>query len=275
MARIVAGFGVPHNPAAPELVRKGGPGSEVKALYGAIEEQVRKAELDVAIVFSSDHLSTFFLDNLPMFSVGVTARAAGPNDGTVMPRYTVPINESLAAHVRAEGIEHEFDLGITQEFELDHSFLVPLHFLTPDMNIPIVPVFLSGIVAPLPKSTRCHALGKAMRSAIESWPDDLRVGVIGSGSITLDIGGDKGKSKGIQAYPDPEWTKVVTGSLAEGDVDRLVAGATAAQLEAAGNVAGELLNWVAMLGVIGAHKPDVLELRNYGGAAFASWRVES
>jgi protocatechuate 4,5-dioxygenase beta chain len=257
MARIVAGFGVPHNPAAPELVRKGGPGSEVKLLYGAIEEQVRKAALDAVIVFS----------------IGVTARTSGPNDGTVMPAYSVPINESLAAHIRTEGIEREFDLGITQEFELDHSFLVPLHFLTPAMGIPIVPVFLSGIVAPLPKSRRCLALGQAIRDAVASWPEDLRVGVIGSGSITLDIGGDKGKSRGIQAYPDPEWTKVVTDCLAEGDVDRLVAGATAAQLEAAGNVAGELLNWVAMLGVIGPRQPDVLELRNYGGAAFAAWNL--
>jgi protocatechuate 4,5-dioxygenase beta chain len=258
MASIVAGFGVPHNPAAPELVRKGGPGSEVTILYGAIEEQLRKAELDALVVFSSDHLSTFFLDNLPMFSVGVTARTSGPNDGTVMPRYTVPINEGLAAHVREGCIQNEFDLGITQEFELDHSFLVPLHFLTPDMSIPIVPIFISGIVKPLPRS---------------QWPEDMRVGIIGSGSITLDIGGDKGKSQSIQAYPDPEWTTVVTDCLDTADVDRLVAGATAAQLDAAGNVAGELLNWIALLGVIGPRKPDVLELRNYGGAAFASWRL--
>ena len=275
MASVVAGFGVPHNPAAPELVRKGGPGSEVKTLYGAIEEQIRKSELDALVVFSSDHLSTFFLDNLPMFSVGVTARTSGPNDGTVMPRYTVPIREDLAAHVRERGIEDEFDLSITQEFELDHSFLVPLHFLTPEMSIPIVPVFISGIVKPLPRSRRCLALGQSIRSAIEQWPEDLRVGIIGSGSITLDIGGDKGKSEGIQAYPDPEWTKVVTDCLDNADVDRLVAGATAAQLDAAGNVAGELLNWIAMLGVIGARKPDVLELRNYGGAAFASWRLDA
>ena len=264
MARIVAGFGVPHNPAAPELVRKGGPGSEVKSLYGAIEEQVRKAELDAVIVFSSDHLSTFFLDNLPMFSVGVTARTSGPNDGTVMPRYTVPIREDLAAHMREQCIEDEFDLGISQEFELDHSFLVPLHFLTPEMNIPIVPMFISGIVKPLPRSQRCLALGQSVRSAVEGWPEDLRVGVIGSGSITLDIGGDKGKSEGIQSYPDTEWTKVVTECLDTADVDRLVASATAAQLDAAGNVAGEILNWIAMLGVIGARTakcPGATQLR--------------
>jgi aromatic ring-opening dioxygenase catalytic subunit (LigB family) len=243
MAKIVAGFGVPHNPAAPEMVRKGGQGSEVKDLYGAVEERVRKAELDAVIVFSSDHLSTFFLDNLPMFSIGVTDRTAGPNDGTVMPRYDVPIHEDLAAHIRLKGIESDFDLGITQEFELDHSFLVPLHFLTPAMKLPIVPVFLSGIVAPLPRSQRCYALGQSIRTAVESWPDDLRVGVIGSGSFTLDIGGDKGQSDRIQSYPDPAWTKEVADCLDNADVDRLVAGATAQQLENAGNVAGEILNW--------------------------------
>src|SRR3954465_2324470 len=106
MARIVAGFGVPHNPGSPEAVAKGDKG--VASLYGAIEEQVQKAELDALIVFSSDHLNTFFLDNLPLFSFGVTDRPSGPNDDTVMPNYDVPINEPLAGHIRSSGIEHEF-----------------------------------------------------------------------------------------------------------------------------------------------------------------------
>src|SRR6266508_4085185 len=131
MAEIVAGFGVPHNPGGPEMVERDGPQSELAVLYRAVAEHVAAAEPDVIVVFSSDHMNTFFLDNLPMLSVGVTDRSAGPNDGTRMPRYDVSVDEGLAQHVRRYGLDQGFDLGVTQEFELDHTFMVPLHFLTP------------------------------------------------------------------------------------------------------------------------------------------------
>ena len=54
-------------------------------------------------------------------------------------------------------------VSLAQDFELDHSIMVPLHFLTPDMNVPIVPFFINGLAPPLPSSQRCYALGKAVR----------------------------------------------------------------------------------------------------------------
>ena len=100
---------------------------------------------DALVVFTADHMNTFFLDNLPLFSVGVADRTTGPNDGTpALPRYDVPVAEGLAAHVRERGIAAGFDLALTQEFAVDHSVLVPLHFLTPAMRIPIVPLFIAG-----------------------------------------------------------------------------------------------------------------------------------
>lgn len=269
MASIVSGFGVPHNPGSPEAVSKGD--KSVASLYEAVEREVQRAELDALIVFSSDHLNTFFLDNLPLFSVGVTDQTSGPNDDTVMPRYTVPIQETLAGHVRATGIERDFDLGISQELRLDHSFMVPLHFLTPGMNIPIVPVFIGGIVAPLPRAQRCLELGRMVGDAVATWPESARVGVLGSGSFSLDIGGTKGAVDTFNGYPDPAWMQTVMELLDRGEVDELVSRATAGQLDQAGNVAGEILNWIAMLGAIGDHRPSILEPQPKRGDAFAAW----
>ena len=156
MAKIVAGFGVPHNPGNPEAVRKGA--TEIGALYGKIAEEVRRAELDALVVFSSDHMNTFFLDNLPLFAVGVTDQSAGPNDGTLMPRYDVPVHEALAGHVRKSGLRNSFDLAVSQEFELDHTFMVPLHFLTPGLTTPIVPVFITNMQKLSTKHGRVHPL---------------------------------------------------------------------------------------------------------------------
>ncbi len=272
MASIVAGFGVPHNPGNPEAVLKGA--KEIGALYEKVADEARRADLDALIVFSSDHLNTFFLDNLPIFSVGISDHSAGPNDDTEMPRYSVPVHEALAAHLRSHGLSESFDLAVSQEFELDHSFMVPLHFITPGVTVPIVPLFIGGIVAPLPRAQRCLELGQMAARAVEAWPENLRVGVLGSGSFSLDIGGNKGARDTFNGFPDPEWMRIVIECLDSADVDRLVDGATDAQLDKAGNVAGEILNWVAMLGATGGRKPAVLEPLKGRGEAWAAWRCE-
>ena len=40
----------------------------------------------------------------------------------------------------------------------------------------------------------------------------------------------------------------------------------------AGNVGGELLNWIAMLGAIGNHKPDYIAPQMQNGHAYGVWR---
>src|SRR5712691_2166591 len=161
MGEIVAGFGVPHTPAFPALVAREGPKCETAQLYRAVAQHLAAIRPDALVVFTSDHLNTFFLDNFPTLSIGVTDQTSGPNDGTPgLPRYTVPVDERLAGQLYAFGLESGFDLALTQELEVDHTVLVPLHFLTPDMQLPIVPLFVNGIVRPLPAARRCFALGQ-------------------------------------------------------------------------------------------------------------------
>jgi hypothetical protein len=94
--------------------------------------------------------------------------------------------------------------------------MVPLHFLTPDMQIPIVPLFINGLAPPLPSSQRCYALGRAVGDAIDDWPADKRVAVIGSGSFSLEIGGPKIPPGERAGTPDPQWVKRVQDHLEHG-----------------------------------------------------------
>ncbi len=50
-----------------------------------------------------------------------------------------------------------------------------------------------------------------------------------------------------------------------------VAAATPDRLRAAGNVSGECLNWIALLGAVGGRRPTFLEMDTFGGNAFAAW----
>ena len=91
------------------------------------------ASPDVLVIYTDDHFNTFFLDNFPTFAIGIADQISGPNDQTAMPSYRVAGAASLASHVRARAVADGFDLSLVQEFDLDHSIMVPLHFLTPDM----------------------------------------------------------------------------------------------------------------------------------------------
>ena len=268
MGKIVAGFGVPHSPHVPEAVRKDGPSHPVVPLYARVAAAIEAVSPDVLIVFDCDHFSTFFLDHLPVFAVGVDDKTAGPNDRTVMPRYQVPVQRALAEHLRMCGIAAGFDLSLVQDFEVDHSIMVPLHFLTPGMTIPIIPVFINCFVPPLPSARRCHALGQAVRAAVESFPQPLRVAPLASGSFSLEIGGPKVAPGKRQGVPDPAWVERVAGLMRAGHIDTLLEEATTERMLQAGNVAAELLTWIATLGVIGDRTPEWMDVRPAAGDAY-------
>jgi gallate dioxygenase len=273
MAQIVAGFGVPHTPIFPHFVKRDGPDCEIAKLFGAQKAELAATRPDLIVMFDTDHLNTFFFDNLPIFAVGIDKSFKAPNDEPRdVPNYVVPSMPDIAAHVRAAVVAAGFDVGMTQNYSVDHSVIVPLHFLTPDMKVPVIPFFINGHVPPLPTAQRCHTLGRAVAHAIESWPASLRVVIMGSGSFSLEVGGPRmapGRSDGV---PDPDWAMRVINYLDEQKIDQLIAESTQYQLLKAGNVGGELLNWIAMLGAIGNHKPGYVAPQIQNGHAYAVWR---
>src|SRR3954467_8377669 len=136
MAQIVAGFGVPHTPIFPHFVKRDGPDCETGRLFAAQREQLTATRPDLIVMFDTDHLNTFFLDNLPIFAVGIDRSFKAPNDEPRdMPDYVVPSMVDVAAHVRSAVIADGFDVAMTQSYSVDHSVIVPLHFLTPNMEV--------------------------------------------------------------------------------------------------------------------------------------------
>src|SRR3954454_17653511 len=126
MAEIVGAFGVPHNPHFPGWVADGAPlGPEIERLYGAVAGHLRRTEPDVLLVFTADHYNIFFEECVPIFSVGVAESAAGASDYPELPRRLVPIASGLARHVHRHRVRAGFDVGMSQEFEFDHTVIAP------------------------------------------------------------------------------------------------------------------------------------------------------
>jgi len=225
-------------------------------------------------MFSTDHMNTFFLDNLPIFAVGVGDDFTGPNDEVrTVPVQTVQSRTDIAAHLRNAAVHAGFDVALLQDYSVDHSVFVPLHFMTPKLNIPVIPIFISGHVPPLPPAQRCFALGAAIGQAVKSWREPLRVAMFGSGSFSLEVWGPRiapGKTDGV---PDPDWVTRVMGLLEGAQTETLLKESTEAQLLKAGNVGGEILNWIAMLGSIGGgRKPTWIAPQMANGHAYGVWR---
>jgi hypothetical protein len=272
MAEIVGGFGVPHNPHFPLWVANDAPGAgEIERLYGGVAAHLRAMRPDVLLVFTADHYNMFFETCVPIFAIGVAEAAAGASDYPQLPRRVVPIAAGLARRVHAHAVRAGFDVGMSQELELDHTVIAPLWFLFPDEVPPIVPVFVNGLIPPLPAAARCLALGRAIADAVRAAPEPVRVAVIASGSFSLEIGGPRISAESHTGVPAPGWVDRVVGLLGAGAVHRLVVEATAERLADAGNAGGELLEWIAMLGAIGPSRPAFLAVQPEFGHAYAAW----
>jgi protocatechuate 4,5-dioxygenase beta chain len=271
MAELVAAIGVPHPPHYPARYAKDGEDG-VPRTYREIKAHLDAAKADAIVVIANDHFNTFFLDNFPTFAIGVAEASSGPNDQTRMPHYDFAVHSALAAHVLKVGITEGFDFAVTQEFGVDHAMLVPLHYLTDGVKTPVVPIWVNAFVKPLPTARRCYALGRMLKGAIDTMPGGMRVAVMASGSFSLEVAGprlDPGERHGI---PDLAWSKQVHRRIKNGEIDDILLETTPEQMWKAGNVGGELLNWIVMLGTIGERRPRyIADHDEKEGHAYAVW----
>jgi protocatechuate 4,5-dioxygenase beta chain len=100
------------------------------------------------------------------------------------------------------------------------------------------------------------------------------VAPLASGSFSLEIGGPKVAPGKRQGVPDPAWAERVGGLMRAGHIDTLLEEATTERMLQAGNVAAELLTWIATLGAIGNRSPEWMDLRAQAGEAYGIWRWE-
>jgi protocatechuate 4,5-dioxygenase beta chain len=112
----------------------------------------------------------------------------------------VPVVEghpALASHIAQSVILDEFDLTICNKMEVDHGMTVPMNLLfgKVDKNshwpCPVIPLAVNVVMYPPPTGHRCYMLGKAIRKAVESYPDDLKVVIFGTGGLSHQISGPR------------------------------------------------------------------------------------
>ena len=71
---------------------------------------------------------------------------------------------------------------IAEEWKFDHGIMVPLHFLTPRFDLPVIPVNINCQGPPLTPLQRAWAFGEALRRACDAVPE--RIALVGTGGIS-------------------------------------------------------------------------------------------
>jgi protocatechuate 4,5-dioxygenase, beta chain len=199
MAKITAGIGCSHVPAIGAAFDQGlTQDAYWKPLfdgYPAAQEWMRKHKPDVAIIVYNDHGSAITLETIPTFAIGV-ADEFQPADEGWGPR-NVPVvkgHSKLAWHLAETLIINEFDMCVMNKLDVDHGLTIPMNItcgLVDEWPFAVIPIAVNVVMFPVPSGDRCWRLGETIRKAVESFPEDLKVVVFGTGGMSHQIHGER------------------------------------------------------------------------------------
>jgi protocatechuate 4,5-dioxygenase beta chain len=199
MARITAGVSTSHVPAIGAALDGGKTGeaywAKVFAGYEFSKRWIAAARPDVVFLVYNDHATAFSLDFIPTFAIGCAASFAPADEG--WGARPVPVVEGapvLASHIAQSLIEQDFDLTIVNRMDVDHGLTVPLSLLFGQPSAwpcRVIPFAVNVVQYPPPSGQRCYRLGKALRQAVESFPEDLKVQIWGTGGMSHQLQGPR------------------------------------------------------------------------------------
>lgn len=259
MADLVEIIGITHNPFLPGMVAS--PDAEpaihkAAADYARMREKMAAARPEALIVIASDHLNQWFMDNMPPFLIGKAPRTQGPFPHEMrtfgLAPYEAEVDVDLAKGLLNQAPRAGADFAFSDEFLIDHAFTVPLGFVRPEMDLPIVPIFTNVMAPPIPPAQRFYEVGRAIRRSVEALPGGKRVGVLSSGHLAVEVGGPKTST----ASADREFDQRMMELITAGDAQTVVAEATPERLMRAGNVAAGFLNYVLLMGIADGRAPE-------------------
>jgi protocatechuate 4,5-dioxygenase beta chain/2,3-dihydroxyphenylpropionate 1,2-dioxygenase len=248
MGEIVAALATTHAPQLLIRPRDTEDPHEVARTQAAMRrlgERLDAAGADTLVIVALDHLENY-LDHVVAPFIVYTGDEVQGEFGPYRPSFTV--DRTLAEQILYGVLERDVDVAWSQNTILDHSFVIPLHFIHPSRRLPIVPIVVNAYMAPQPSPRRCEALGRALREVVQT--SHRRVALLASGGMS--------HYPGTPRYPQPdfEFDRQLLAGLERGEGRRLL-DLTPTELDAAGNI--ELRTWMVVMGAIGAsHKATVV-----------------
>ncbi len=154
------------------------------AAYRRMREQLAAARPDALLIVAAEHFANFFMNNMPSFAIGMADQYSGPIEDPTwlrIPRTVIPGNAALSQRLIQE-VMQTVDVTFAEEWKFDHGIMVPLNFLTPAFDLPVIPVNINCQGPPLAPLHRAWAFGEALRRAADNVPQ--RIALVGTGGIS-------------------------------------------------------------------------------------------
>ena len=250
MAQIVGGIGCSHAPSiAHSYDRKLQNDPMWAPLYDGwkpAKDWFAALKADLIVVVYNDHMNQFFFDAYPTFALGAADRYPQADEGwgkRDLPDFAG--HSGFSWHLARSLVEDEFDPTICQEMTVDHGILSVLPLLTDaHWPTPIVPIAANVIRHPLPTPRRFLRLGQAIRRAVDSFAEPLRVLLLATGGMSHQLHGSR------FGLLNPAWDNEFMDKL-ESDPDALTRLTHHDYMERGGAESVEIVMWLAMRGALG------------------------
>ncbi|GAA6199210.1 class III extradiol dioxygenase family protein [Aquicoccus sp. SU-CL01552] len=254
MAKILGGLTTSHIPAVGNAIHNGlfddpywKPFFDG---YPPIRDWLDEHKPDLAINIYNDHGLGFFLDKMPTFAIGAAHEYRNEDEGWGIPQLPpFPGAPEVSWHIIESMVEQEFDITSCQELAVDHGFVVPMQLFwpgapnNPDMPRSI-PISANTVQHPIPTLKRALDFGKALRRAIESYPEDLKVVVLGTGGLSHQLDGERA------GFINKEFDQYCMEKIVD-DPEALTKISRMELVEKAGAQGTEFLMWMMMRGALG------------------------
>jgi gallate dioxygenase len=220
--------------------------------YEPVQKWLAEKKPDVLLMIFNDHVTSFFFDHYSQFALGIGERWEVADEGGG-PRDIPGIDghAKLAAHIAAGLVADEFDLSYFQDKGLDHGCFSPLSILLPhnagpnknDWPAKMVPLQVGVLEFPIPSAKRCYNLGKSLRKAIESYPEDLGVVIVATGGLSHQVHGER------CGFNNTKWDMEFLDLIAK-DPESLTNVTIAEYAERGGMEGSEIIKWLIMRGAL-------------------------
>jgi protocatechuate 4,5-dioxygenase beta chain len=251
MARVLAGVGTSHVPAIGAALDLGKSDEAywkpVFAGYEVSKQWLAEIKPDVVILVYNDHGTAFGLDMVPTFALGVTDEYLPADEGWgPRPVPAVKGHLELSRHLAESLILGGFDLTIINEMAVDHGLTVPLSLMCgqpKEWPFKVIPLAVNVVQYPPPTGKRCFELGRAIRSAVATFEENLNVVVFGTGGMSHQLHGERA------GLINREWDNKFLDDLTA-DPQRLVQLPHVEYMREAGAEGIELVMWLIMRGAL-------------------------
>ena len=254
--------------------------------FEALRQQLEEVQPEALIVVGDDGGMIFDHVQQPQFCLivtdkfEVTTAFPGLGEDVDSSKATIKCHEELGQFLLEELVVHE-GFGISQSrvvYQVEepkrgttNAFVHPVQKLIPNLDIPIVPLYVNCYSSPTPTGHRCFQLGQTMGKILKEWPGN--VAIYGAGGLSCD---PFGRRAGWIDKPLDQW---VLNQLSRGKADRLL---TLFDVESDTNTGGtgEIRSWITAAGAAGGDRNKATIIDYFPshtavtGIGFAHWQTK-